>query len=188
MCPNALKAKPIYRKNSAKHILALHRGCDCRHKQSMRIQEVIKDEDDDDTHHSQHDTTHPSHHHHHSANTSYSEEAAHEGAQGQPLESPPLPPAATVSPHDSNGGEPGVAGHDGVERLSKQEDDVYAPVMQAPPSRRRPYSYSNMPSSTGEEEKGSSPPPTSPSTEPRKKQKVVLVKTKAAQPRQQPEE
>jgi hypothetical protein len=48
VCPNASKQKPIYRKNSNKHILALHRGCDCKHKSSMRIQEVFKDDDDDD--------------------------------------------------------------------------------------------------------------------------------------------
>ena len=48
VCPNLGKGKPIYRKNSTKHILALHRGCDCKYRSQMRIQEVQTEDGQDE--------------------------------------------------------------------------------------------------------------------------------------------
>ena len=48
VCPNLGKGKPIYRKNSTKHILALHRGCDCKYRSQMRIQEIQADDGQDE--------------------------------------------------------------------------------------------------------------------------------------------
>ena len=182
VCPNAHKQRPIYRKNSSKHIMALHRGCDCKYKSAMRIQEVLKEEEDDDAADS--------------SSTAYMEDE-------QPQPQPPfqlLPQrqrqeASSSTPGDplSQSPSPSAADDNGsmLDESGEADDDVKRP---GPDKRRNSDIASPLMSPLKVEEVkegdslhrgggggGGVDAPSTPSTEPRtKKQRVVLVKNSSA--------